>query len=166
MLIPWSIVAPNLDLTITNFPTYHGEATFNAGLISIQDYVPMWVNFKGRFAIDGAKVRLERAEIVTDGAHTVAAGRVDFDHWPEQTYQVRSRVQFSRMREIFFANETWKLGGEGEDGVIARVHDDVDFRRHVHDMRGRSETAALLRMAHLSHFVGVEQDDAGPLVSG
>ena len=24
--MPWSIVAPNIDLNITNFPTYHGEA--------------------------------------------------------------------------------------------------------------------------------------------
>ena len=111
---PWSIVAPNLDLTITNFPDYHGEATFKQGLISIQHYVPMWVNFKGRFAINGAKVRLDRAEIETDGARTVAVGGVDFDHWPEQSYQVRSRVQFSRMREIFFAKENWKLGGDGD----------------------------------------------------
>jgi hypothetical protein len=111
---PWSIVAPNLNLTITNFPGYHGEATFKEGLISIQNYVPMWVNFKGRFAIDGAKVHLDRVELETDGAHSVAVGDVDFDHWPEQTYQVRSRVQFSRMREIFFARENWKLGGDGD----------------------------------------------------
>ena len=25
---PWSVVAPNIDLNITNLPTYHGEATF------------------------------------------------------------------------------------------------------------------------------------------
>ena len=112
--MPWSIVAPNLDLSITNFPNYHGEAKFKAGLVSIQNYVPMWVNFKGRFAIDGAKVHLDRAEIDTDGAQTVAVGGLDFDHWPEQTYQVRSRVQFSRMRELFFAKETWKLGGDGD----------------------------------------------------
>src|SRR5262245_60316974 len=118
---PWSIVAPNLDLTITNFPTYHGEATFKAGLISIQDYVPMWVNFKGRFAIDGANVRLDRAEIDTDGAHTVAVGAVDFDHWPEQAYQVRSRVQFSRLREIFFQKENWNLGGNGDFTGVFRL---------------------------------------------
>src|SRR5262245_39772096 len=111
---PWSIVAPNLNLTITNFPDYHGEATFKEGLITIQNYVPMWVNFKGRFTIHGPKVHLDRAEIDTDGAHTVAVGAVDFDHWPEQSYQVRSRVQFSRMREIFFAKEDWKLGGDGD----------------------------------------------------
>ena len=112
--MPWSIVAPNLDLAITNFPNYHGQATFKQGLISIQNYVPMWVNFKGRFVIDGAKVRLDRADIDTDGAHTVAIGAVDFDHWPEQSYQVRSRVQFSRMRELFFAKENWKLSGDGD----------------------------------------------------
>ena len=112
--MPWSILAPNLDLTITNFPGYHGVATFKQGLISIQNYVPMSVDFKARFAINGSKVRLDRAEIQTDGARTTAAGAVDFDRWPEQSYQVRSRVQFSRMREIFFAREHWQLGGEGD----------------------------------------------------
>ena len=33
---PWSIVAPNIDLNISNVPTYHGEATFTGGTIAIQ----------------------------------------------------------------------------------------------------------------------------------
>ena len=70
----------------------------------------MWANFKAQFTIDGTNVRLDRIDIDTDGAETVADGGVDFGHWPEQTYQVRSRVQFPRMRELFFAKEHWKLG--------------------------------------------------------
>ena len=33
---PWSIVCPNLDLTITNLPNYHGDVTFNGGTVTIQ----------------------------------------------------------------------------------------------------------------------------------
>ena len=34
--------------------------------------------------------------------------------WPEQTYQFKSRVQFPRMRQLFFKDETWELTGEGD----------------------------------------------------
>ncbi len=112
--MPWSILAPNLDLTITDFPTYNGEARFNGGLITIQDYVPMWMNFKARFTIDGANVHLARVDLESDGARSTAAGSVNFDRWPEQSYQVRSRVQFARMREIFFAKERWDVDGESD----------------------------------------------------
>jgi hypothetical protein len=38
---------------------------------------------------------------------------VDFGNWPEQRYEVRSTVDFPRMREIFFADEDWEFSGEG-----------------------------------------------------
>ena len=65
----------------------------------------MWANMKARFAIDGSHLRMDRIDLETDGAKSEAAGDVDLAHWPEQTYAVKSRVQFPRMREIFFANE-------------------------------------------------------------
>ena len=34
--MPWSVVAPNIDLNITDFPTYHGEAMFHGGTVAIQ----------------------------------------------------------------------------------------------------------------------------------
>src|SRR6185295_5998585 len=43
---PWSIDCPNLDITIGNLPNYHGTARFSGGLVTIQDYVPMWANMK------------------------------------------------------------------------------------------------------------------------
>jgi hypothetical protein len=116
---PWSVLAPNLDLNITNFPDYNGEAHFKSGLVTIQNYVPMWLDFKARFAIDGSQVRLTKVDLDTDGARTVAAGSVDFDHWPEQTYELQSRVNFPRMRELFFANQNWKLSGDSDfNGVF------------------------------------------------
>jgi hypothetical protein len=111
---PWSIVAPNIDLSITNEPTYQGVATFNGGTISIKDYVPMWVNMKCRFRIDGGTLVLEQADIETDGADTVARGEIDLSRWPEQTHSVTSRVEFPRMRELFFEREPWRLSGTGD----------------------------------------------------
>ena len=35
-------------------------------------------------------------------------------HWPNQGYQVKSRVNFPRMRELFFKDETWRLAGDGD----------------------------------------------------
>ena len=50
---------------------------------------------------------------MTDGAHSRVRGEVDFSKWPEQRYLVDSDVDFPRMRELFFANETWRLSGQG-----------------------------------------------------
>ena len=112
--IPWSVVAPNLELSITNLPKYHGEATFSGGTIKIQDHIPMWATMKARFTIDGSQLRMDRVDLDTDGASSVAVGNVDMAQWPEMRYDVESRVQFPRMREIFFRNESWALAGDGD----------------------------------------------------
>jgi len=111
---PWSILCRNLNLDITNLPQYHGTATFTEGTVTIQDNVPMWTKMKAQFVLDGPRVQLDRIDLDSDGAKTVARGEVDLAHWPEQTYRVESRVQFQRMREIFFRNERWPLAGEGD----------------------------------------------------
>ena len=111
---PWSIVCRNLHLDITNLPEYHGTATFTNGTVVIQDNVPMWAKMRAQFVLDGPRVQLRRIDLDTDGAATIARGEVDLAHWPEQTYQVQSKVQFQRMREIFFRNERWPLAGEGD----------------------------------------------------
>jgi hypothetical protein len=111
---PWSAIARNIDITVANPPTYTGEATFTGGTVTIQDYVPMWANMHARFRIDKGRVHLDRIDLETDGATSVATGDVDFKNWPEQTYQVKSRVRFPRMREIFFGHETWRVTGDGD----------------------------------------------------
>ena len=103
--VPWGVTAPNIDLTITKVRDYQGEATFSGGTIAIQDHVPMWVNMKARFGIDGSQLHMTRIDIDTDGAQTVAVGTVDVSRWPEMVYDVKSRVNFPRMREIFFRKE-------------------------------------------------------------
>jgi hypothetical protein len=111
---PWNTVARNIDITIANPPTYSGEASFTGGTVAIQDYEPMWANMRARFRIDKGRIHLDRVDLETDGARSVATGDVDFKHWPEQTYQVTSRVHFPRMREIFFGHETWRVTGDGD----------------------------------------------------
>jgi hypothetical protein len=110
---PWSVTAPNIDLNIVNLPTYHGEATFHGGTIAIQKFAPMWANMQAKFTIDGSRLRMDHVAIQTDGGMSEAVGEIDTSRWPEQTYDVKSRLQFPRMRELFFANEPWRLSGEG-----------------------------------------------------
>ncbi len=127
---PWSIVAPNIDLNISNVPTYHGEATFTGGTIAIRDYVPMWANMKAQFSIDGSRLRVQKIEFETDGARSEAVGEVDFSRWPEMSYEVNSRVHFQRMREIFFSKESWELAGDGDFRGTFRLF------RGGHDLAG------------------------------
>lgn len=110
---PWSVVARNLDLTVTKLRDYRGEARFTGGTVRIQQFEPMWADMYCTFRIDGGLVRLDRIDLRTDGAESAVTGEVDLGRWPEQIYRVRSRVDFPRMREIFFARQTFSLSGEG-----------------------------------------------------
>jgi hypothetical protein len=137
--VPWSVDAPNIDLSITNLPSYNGEATFHGGTIAIQHFVPMSAAMKARFRIDGSRLHLDRVDLETDGAQSVARGEVHLDQWPEQRYSVQSHVAFPRMRELFFANETWRLAGESDfDGIF-------HLFRGGHELTGRflSDRAAV-----------------------
>ncbi len=111
---PWSVICRDLDINIGNLPKYHGTATFHGGTVRIQDFAPMWANMKAQFVIDGSRIHLDRIDMDTDGAATVATGDVDMAHWPNQAYQVTSRVNFPRMRELFFKDEPWRISGTGD----------------------------------------------------
>ncbi len=112
---PWSVdTGHDIDITIGNLPQYHGVARFTGGTVTIQDFEPMWTNFQAAFVIDQGHLRLERIDLNTDGAQSVVTGDVDMGRWPEQTYQVKSHVNFPRMRELFFAGESFDLTGDGD----------------------------------------------------
>lgn len=111
--LPWSVICRDLAINIGNLPNYHGTATFTGGTVAIQDYLPMSASMKAQFTLDGPLIKLSRVDLESDGAVSVASGEVDGAHWPEQTYQVESRVHFARMREIFFKHEPWPLKGDG-----------------------------------------------------
>ena len=122
---PWSIVAPSIDLTIAKHDKYEGDATVNGGIVSIQQFVPMWTNMKAHFVIDGPILHMTRIDLDSDGAQTVAIGDVDIAHFPEMSYSVRSHIHTPRMREIFFKDEPWTLSG------------DADFKGTFHSVQGR-----------------------------
>jgi hypothetical protein len=116
---PWITVARNLDVLIANVGEYRGEASFSNGTVQIQAYEPMRAGMRTHFKIQGSEVFFERIDLLTDGAESVVTGSVDLAQWPEQTYRVKSRLQFPRMREIFFANDDFSLFGEGTfDGTF------------------------------------------------
>jgi hypothetical protein len=145
---PWSVVTRNLDVLIGKpNEEYRGKATFSNGTVAIQNYVPMRADMSTSFLIEDGKVILEEIQLLTDGARSDLTGVVDFRRWPEQTYQVRSRVDFPRMREIFFANDNFSLSGEG------------DFRGTFHMFRevvnGRARTGRELTGTFASDLLGV-----------
>jgi hypothetical protein len=110
----WSAVARNLDIILTKAAEYRGVVRFSDGTVTIQNYVPMSARARGSFKLDGAKVVFDKLELVTDGAITDVTGTIDLGKWPEQIYYVTSRIQFPRMREIFFAANSFSLHGDGE----------------------------------------------------
>ena len=117
--VPWSTVARNLDVRVSKDEGYGGTATFSNGTVAIQSYEPMRADMESVFTIDGPFVRFSRIALVTDGAVSDVTGFVDLGRWPEQVWDVRSRIQFPRMREIFFAGEPWRVTGEGTfDGTF------------------------------------------------
>jgi hypothetical protein len=111
---PWSVVAPNLEVAIRKEDVYRGTAAFDKGTIKIARFEPMWGRLASRFKIDGGKIVLEGIDLVTDGAVSHAVGEVDTARWPEQTYAVRSRIDFPRMKALFWARDKFTLTGKGE----------------------------------------------------
>ncbi len=111
---PWQTIARNLNVMVLKAAgTYRGYASFSDGLISIMSYVPMRADMTSMFQIDGGNLHFNRIDLRTDGARSVVTGDVNLARWPEQLYQVRSHIQFKRMRELFFANDRFTLSGEG-----------------------------------------------------
>lgn len=110
---PWSIVAPNLNLVLSKTTDYRGEASFDGATVQIARFEPMWAKMHARFKIDGGKALFDRIDLTTDGATSAVTGTTDLAHWPEQTYYVQSKVDFPRMREIFFAQDKFSLKGDG-----------------------------------------------------
>ena len=109
---PWSTVARNLDVTVLKLVGYRGYSSSSGGLVTVQQYVPMSADLRTVFRIEDGKILLDRIELDTDGAKTLCTGVVDARHWPEQTYQVDSTIQMPRMREIWWAKETFSLAGQ------------------------------------------------------
>ena len=110
----WGVIAPNLEVTAGKTTDYGGRAQFHGGTIHFQGFEPMGAAMSTRFKVQGGKIALDEIELVTDGARSELTGIVDAARWPEMFYQVKSTVQFPRMREIFFPRDNFSLHGEGQ----------------------------------------------------
>ena len=114
--VPWSVTAPNLNFDLVRsaaLQQYVGNARFSGGIVKIQQFKEMATEFSARFVLDGPRVSLHHIDLITDGTTSHVNGAVDFSTWPAQTYHVNSTIDFPKMKEIFFANESWELGGTG-----------------------------------------------------
>ena len=110
----WWAVAPNFEVTVNKGELYQGQAQFTKGSVVIQKYEPMATDMSLVFKFDDGKFVMDRIDLLTDGAVTTMSGVADPARWPEQLYQVRSKIQFPRQRGIFFARDSFTLSGEGE----------------------------------------------------
>jgi hypothetical protein len=144
--MPWSVVTRNLDVEVARPASeYRGQARFWNGTVAIQKYVPMRADMSTSFRIEGGRVVLERIDLVTDGAASALTGEVDFTRWPNQIYNVRSRVDFPRMREIFFADDNFTVAGQGEFTGTFRLFREAigDRTRTGRELKGTFTSPAL-----------------------
>ena len=121
---PWSIVSRNLDVTVARTDEYRGQARFSNATVDIQNYVPFRADMSSSFTIDGGRVLFDRLDLETDGTKSALNGDVSLTHFPELMFRVQSQIHFPRMRELFFANDTFSLHGDGTfDGVFHLFRD-------------------------------------------
>jgi hypothetical protein len=110
---PWGIVARNVEVIVARpGDAYVGQASFSNGLTAIQGYVPFRTDMTSTFTLDGARVLFDRLDLTTEGTSSVLNGDVNLSHWPELMFQVKSTIALPKMRELFFAGDTFTLDGE------------------------------------------------------
>ena len=114
---PWSTVARNLTMQLYRSEAtknYRGSVKITNGTVKIQSYESFRMDMDGEFSLDGGKVHFDRMDLLSDGARTAAIGDVDLGKWPEQTYQLRSRIDFPRQKDIFFHGQKFDASGVGD----------------------------------------------------
>ncbi len=114
---PWSTVARHLNVALyRSFATndYRGRASFSDGTIKIQNYEPFRADMQSRFRLDGANVRFERIDLISDGARSMLDGVADLSRWPLQTYNVQSKIDFPTQKNIYFHRDRFSVSGEGD----------------------------------------------------
>ena len=137
----WSAVTRNLDVNVAKLIEYRGGIRFSNSTITIQNYRPMTASMGATFKVVNGQVVFDRMRLITDGTVSDLTGVVDIAHWPEQIYQVKSKIQFPEMRPIFFAGEKFTLHGVG------------DFTGTFHMFKGGRE----LKGSFYSEEAGVNQ---------
>lgn len=113
---PWGIASRNLRVSITRGiidRVYRGSASFADSIITIQKYEPFHANMRSRFTIDGSNLEFSRIDLLSDGAQSLLHGRIDLAHWPEQTYQITSKIDFPTQKNIYFHQYDFEASGRG-----------------------------------------------------
>jgi hypothetical protein len=139
---PWGTAARDLRISLSRGPAdraYLGSASFADSTITIQRYQPFRARMQSRFTIDGSKLHFSRIDLASEGAESVLTGDIDLGRWPEQTYQIASKIDFPAQKNIFFHGDAFELSGKGE------------FRGTFHLFRGGRE----LKGTFSSPLVGV-----------
>ena len=113
---PWGIAARGLRVSVTRGivdRVYRGSASFTDSIITIQKYEPFHANMRSRFTIDGPKLDFSRIDLLSDGAESALTGRIDLAHWPEQTYDVTSKIDFPSQKNTYFHQYAFTASGRG-----------------------------------------------------
>lgn len=113
---PWGTVTRGLRVSITRGlldRVYRGAASYSDAVITIQKYQPFKASMQSRFTINGSNLHFSRIDLVSEGAQSVLHGDIDLAHWPEQTYQISSKIDFPTQKNIFFHQYTFHAFGQG-----------------------------------------------------
>ena len=123
---PWSIRAPNIDMTVGKSTGYGGTASFRGGTLVIGDFEPMTLDMDADYVLDGGLVDLTHIALraADDGFAARVDGRVDMLNWPESTYNVREMsIDLPAMKEIFFARDDFTITGEAAFNGVWHLFD-------------------------------------------
>ena len=146
---PWGIVARNLDVTVARPGSeYVGQARFSDGLTTIQGYLPFRTDMSSTFTIEGGRVLFDRISLQTEGIESVLNGDVNLSFWPELMFQVKSTIDLKKMREIFFAGDTFTLAGTSQFTGTFHL-----FKEPLPD--GKTRTGRELKGAFVTDVAGV-----------
>ena len=113
---PWGTTTRSLRVGITRGLAdrlYRGSASYDDAVITIQKYEPFHASMKSRFTIDGSKLHFSRIDLLSEGAQSLMQGDIDLAHWPEQTYQISSKIDFPTQKNIFFHQYAFQAFGQG-----------------------------------------------------
>lgn len=114
---PWDIRANGLRVLVTRGiadRVYRGAASFADSIVAIQKYERFHAKMRSRFTLEGSQLQFSGIDLVSDGARSQLTGSIDFAHWPEQTYQIRSTIDFPTQKNIYFNQYKFTAFGQGK----------------------------------------------------
>ena len=142
---PWSIVAPNIDINISNRPRLQRRRDVPRRPRQRPELRADVGRLQG--AVPHRRPKLSRSiaiEMTTDGARQPRARAVSIStHWPEQTYQVQSRVQFpAHARALLRERDVAARAATGIRRDVPSVQGRPRSRRRLHE----SDVAGAVRL--------------------